>query len=139
MKGPKFNARVSQLNHQTDQNLARVMATFRSNITDEKYRMMDMVLRSHLHAMNWFQEENAPIENVFRAVSSVTAQMTLEAIARTNPKSIPQSALAEIVRTAIADFTDDLVAATNQYFGTEFTSTAPQREHPPVPTSPIIT
>lgn len=131
MKGPKFNARVTQMNYQSDQNLARVLATFRHNISDEKYNMFSNVLRPCIHQINSFEVENADIAKVSEAIAATTAQMSLELMARTNPKGTPPDKLAKVVEGVIASFTDNLVHAVNQYFGTDFTSTTPAQPAPP--------
>lgn len=139
MKGPQFNARVTKLNQQSDQQLARIIATYRKHLTNEKRVMMEKVLRPYLHAINAFQEENANIDNVYEAFSAVAGQMALETLARTHPKSTTPEVLADILRGIVAEFNDALVEATNMYYGTNFTTVAEARPQSPLQVPPTGT
>lgn len=120
MKGPKFNARLSLANRKSDENLARLAATFIQNgmSTDSiHYQAFTKVLRPWMHLLNQAQEENVPSTDVQECIPNLAASMAIELAVRTIPQGTNPMMIQMYVQELVVEITDAVVTAFNAQYG----------------------
>lgn len=109
MKGPKFNAKLTLENQNTDVRLARVIATAeREGLKETDLRLMKNVLRPFTHELNYAQGENANPVDINEGLASLVASMFVEMMSRiVQPGACGNAAM-------VATFTEDFITDVNR-------------------------